>query len=92
MSERRTSLAPDAARRTYGDVATSRPLLLLSGPGGETEVVLPPNQNAGAGNRQSDLIRIPVVTSNVNNEDKSTTSSESSDSDQDNVGKVFYAL
>ena len=89
-SKRGTGPAPDVARRTYSDVATSRPPSPVVN--SEEEVAQPPNQKIGQGTRPGDSVRIPVVDSNVDNEDKSTTSSESSDSDQDNVGKVFYAL
>ena len=77
----RPSAAPDAARRSYSDVAASRPP--SPAVGGEKEVVLPPNQMIGQGTRPDDSIRISVVDLNVDNEDKSITSSESSDSDQD---------
>src|SRR6266567_4481551 len=78
-SERGTGPAPDVARRTYSDVAASRPPSPVVN--SEEEVAQPPNQSAGAGNRLSDSIRIPVATSNVN-EDINATSPESSDSER----------
>ena len=75
------SAAPDAARRSYSDVAVSRPP--SPAVGGEKEVVPPPNQMIGQGERPCDSIRIPVVDLNVDNEDKSIPSSDSSDPDQD---------
>ena len=64
MEKRRhTSLVPDAARRSYSDVAASRPPSPVVN---SEETPLPfPNQNIGKGERQSEYIRIPTATSVV---------------------------
>jgi len=82
-SERRAGTAPDAARRTYSDVAASRPPSPVVN--SEEEVAPPPNQKAGEGNMRNDSIRNPVYTFSGNyNEDNNITRSSESDSEQDN--------
>src|SRR5258708_4531767 len=81
-SERRSSFAPDAARRTYSDVAASRPPSPVVNSG--DEVPLPPlNQNVGEGNNQSVVSRIPTVATSVVHDEDNATSSEPSGSDND---------
>ena len=77
---------PDAARRTYSDVATLRPPSPVGNSEEEALSPQPPNQNAGQGRRPSDCVsRIPVTTSVVHNGDKSIPRFplESSDSEHD---------
>jgi len=81
-SERRSSFAPDAARRSYSDVAASRPASPVVN--SEDEVPLPPlSQNAGKGNNQSEVNRIPTVVTPVVHDEENATSSEPSGSDYD---------
>jgi hypothetical protein len=82
-SGRRSSPAPDAARRSYSDVAASRPPSPVGNSDEEARSPQPPSHNVGQGKRQSDFFsRIPIATSVVRNEDKSI-SSEPSGSEHD---------
>jgi hypothetical protein len=81
-SERRSSFAPDAARRSYSDAVASRPASPVVNSG--DEVPLPPlSQNAGKGNNQSEVSRIPTVVTPVVHDEENATLSEPSGSDHD---------
>ena len=54
-SGRRSSPAPDAARRSYSDVAASRPPSPVGNSDEEARSPQPPSHNVGQGKRQSDF-------------------------------------
>jgi len=82
-SGRRTSPAPDAARRSYSDVAASRPPSPVGNSDEEARSPQPPSHNVGQGKRQSDFIsRIPIASPVVRNQDDAHNS-EPNDSEND---------
>jgi hypothetical protein len=60
-SARRTSPAPDAARRSYSDVAASRPPSPVGNSDEEARSPQPPSHMVGQGIRQSDFISSRTV-------------------------------
>jgi len=82
-SGRHTSSAPDAARRTYSDLAALRPPSPVGNSEEEAPSPQPPSHNVGQGIRQSDFIsRIRIASPVVSNKDNANNS-ESSDSEND---------
>jgi len=74
-SGRRSSPAPDAARRSYSDVAASRPPSPVGNSDEEARSPQPPSHNVGQGNRQSGFIsRIPIASPVISNKDNANNS------------------
>ena len=87
-SGRHTSPVLDAARRTYSDIAASRPTSPVGNSEEEARSPQPPSHNVGQGKRQSNFIsRIPIASPVVNNKDNADNLEPSNSENNENTNE-----